>query len=78
VSEIITATFRDGAFVPEQAPAVAPGARVKLTVETLDERVEANTPAGSAEALARFDALCEKLSVSRGKRLTRDELHDRS
>lgn len=74
MSEIITATFRDGAFFPEQTPAVAPGARVKLTVESVDQGPQARP---NAEDVARFDALCETLSVTGGKRLTRDELHDR-
>jgi len=37
MAEIITATFQDGAFVPEQAIDLRDGTRVRLTVEILDE-----------------------------------------
>jgi len=37
MAEIITATFQDGAFVPEQAVDLQEGTRVRLTIEFIDE-----------------------------------------
>jgi len=70
MSEILTAIYQNGAFVPEQATAVAAGARVRLVVEPLGEK-----PAPSIDEL---DSILDELSIdSGGSRLTRDELHDR-
>jgi predicted DNA-binding antitoxin AbrB/MazE fold protein len=72
MSEIITATYRDGAFVPEQAPGLAAGTRVRLVVQTLDVQ-----PQAANGVFAQFDELCDEISVIGGKHLTRQELHDR-
>ncbi len=73
MAEIITATFQDGAFVPEQAVSVPAGARVKLTVEPVDESA-VDSAEGASVAL---DELCERLPIHSGLRLTRDQLHER-
>ena len=72
MSEIITATYRDGAFVPEQALGLAAGTRVRLLVQPLD--VLSQSADGN---LALFDALCDEVSVKDAEHLTRQELHDR-
>lgn len=81
MAEIITATFRDGAFVPEQAISVPAGTRVRLTVQPLDQ-----TPAEAAiaahrrptvEEIAKFNELCDQLSIHGATKMTRDELHER-
>jgi predicted DNA-binding antitoxin AbrB/MazE fold protein len=70
MSEILTAVFQNGAFVPEQATRFAPGARVRMVVESLGEK--------PALTIDEFDALADELSInSGGLRLTRDQLHDR-
>jgi len=73
MTEIITATFRDGAFVPEVQTNIPPGTRVRLVIEALDSNAS-----NVDEALRKFDALCDSVSVTGGKRLSRQELHDRN
>lgn len=81
MAEIITATFVDGAFVPEQAINVPAGSRVRLTVEPVDQTpAEAAIAAHrrpTAEEIAKFNELCDKMSFKSGLRLTRDQLHER-
>ncbi len=70
MSEVLTAIFEGGAFVPEQSTHFQPGERVRLVVESIarDQRL----------AVDEFDQLAEALSVdSGGSRMTRDELHER-
>jgi len=81
MAEIITATFQDGAFVPEQPIAVPSGTRVRLTVEPVEQTSAQVAMAAhhrpTAEKISEFNKLCDRLSVRGGKRLTRDELHER-
>lgn len=83
MQEIITATFIDGAFVPEQAITVPSGTRVKLTVESVDptpaEIAFANHPQPTGEQIAKFNELCDRIGskVKGFKKLTRDQLHER-
>jgi len=71
MSEILTAIYQDGAFIPEQETSVVAGARVRLVVEPLREPVD-------QRAIEEFDAICDELSVdSGGRRMTRDEMHER-
>lgn len=75
--QIIHATYRDGVFIPEQPVAIAADSRVRLTVEA---EIAESTPSkkSKAAAIAAFNESCDRLSVnSGGKRLTRDELHER-
>lgn len=72
MSEILTAIYQNGAFVPEQATSVVAGARVRLVVETLrgpvDERV-----------IDEFDAICDSIVIyDTPPRMTRDEMHERT
>ncbi len=71
MSEILTAIYQDGAFIPEQATSVVAGARVRLVVEPLGDPVD-------ERAIDEFDAICDELSVDDSQtRMTRDQLHDR-
>lgn len=71
MSEILTAIVQNGAFVPDQATAFTPGARVRLIVESLPS-------ADAAASLDEFDALCDEIAVEAPRpRMTRDELHER-
>jgi len=69
--EYITATFRDGAFVPEVQTNLAAGTRVKLFFEPMEE---ASDPAGNS--FQQFDNFCDEIAVAGGRRLSRQELHD--
>jgi len=85
MAEIITATFINGAFVPEHAILFPPGTRVELVVKTVKtastsaaEALRLHTPP-TEEQLASFNAICDKIGQKvRGfKHRTRDELHER-
>jgi predicted DNA-binding antitoxin AbrB/MazE fold protein len=71
MTEIVTATFQDGAFVPEVQTHVPNGSRVRLVVQTIDDQETRE------QFLKEFDEFCDAVSVNGGKHLTRDELHDR-
>ena len=74
MAQIVSATFKDGVFKPDQRPALSESTRVRLVVETID-----------GDESPRHDsawALLERLwSTSRldsgGDRLTRQQLHER-
>lgn len=85
MSEILTAIYQDGAFVPEQATNCVPGSRVRLVIEPAEPY-----PTTAAEALCNhtpptdedweaFERSSKEIAEKvRGfKRLTRDELHER-
>jgi hypothetical protein len=73
MTEILTAIYRDGAFVPEQTTSVPLGTRVRLVVESLPSDTELH------QALNEFDALFDATDVcAPGSHLTRDQLHERS
>ncbi len=80
MNEIITATFVDGAFVPEQMLALPPGTRVQLTIEPADS---SNSPSDlpntntSQVADTSFYQACQDTKLKSGRRLTRDQLHER-
>lgn len=70
MSEVLTAVFQNGAFVPEQATHFLSEARVRMVVESLGEQ--------PTLTIDEFDAIADELSVnSDGTRLTRDQLHER-
>jgi predicted DNA-binding antitoxin AbrB/MazE fold protein len=71
MTEIVIATFQDGAFVPEVQTHVPNGSRVRLVVQTIDSQEEIE------QALQEFDAMCDEVSVTSGDHLTREQLHDR-
>ncbi|MEX0610974.1 MAG: hypothetical protein WD738_08845 [Pirellulales bacterium] len=73
MTEVLTAIYRDGAFVPEQATAVPLGTRVRLVVESLPSDMELQ------QALEEFDALCDEADIcAPGSHLSRDQLHERN
>lgn len=72
--QILAATFKDGVFKPDESPALADSARVRLLVEELNGE-EANR---RDEAWATLQHLWESPRLdSGGDCLTRDELHER-
>jgi len=81
MSEIITATFLNGAFVPEQAISVPAGTRVRLTVEPVDltpaEAAIAAHRRPTSEEVTKFNEMCDRMNFKSGLRLTRDQLHER-
>jgi len=80
MTEIITATFQDGAFVPEQEVSIPAGTRVRLTVEPVDETNSQNSndsQASSEQRPTTLEELCERSPIHSGLRLTRDQLHER-
>lgn len=76
MAEIITATFQDGAFVPEKMPALPAGTRVRLTIEQV-EQTDVDSPSLASAGVTPFVAACEKIGLKSGLRLTRDQLHER-
>ena len=72
MSQIITATFEDGVFRPEGALALAPGTKVRLVVDVCD------TEKGAEDPSTELDRLCKEFPIETdGRRLTRDQLHER-
>lgn len=72
MTQIITATFEHGVLRPDVPIALAPGERVRLTVEPIVSNEQSH-----AEAWDEFERLCEEAPIhSGGKKLTRDELHE--
>jgi predicted DNA-binding antitoxin AbrB/MazE fold protein len=75
MSQVFEATYQDGVFKPDDRPALADRARVRLTVDPVPDQAEASTREhawASLEQLWRLSTL-----DSHGDRLTRDRLHDR-
>lgn len=73
--QVFAATFEDGVFKPDERPALADSARVRLIVETMD----ANESARADQSWAVLQQLWSTSSFnSGGDRLNRDELHDGS
>ena len=74
MSHVITATFENGVFTPDQRPDLPPQTRVRLTVEPLDQ-AELTRRTQAWDALQR---LWESSTInSHGQRLTREQLHER-
>jgi len=68
----VTATFVQGMFKPDQALPLAEQARVRLTIEPLAEQLE------PMEAWQSFKAWIKQNPLhGLGRRLTRNELHER-
>ena len=71
-TEVLTATYLDGAFVPDQLTAVPLGTRVRLVVQSMPDEAEVE------RAIDEFDALCDEVDINApGTHLTRDQLHER-
>ena len=73
MGRVITATYVDGVLKPEYELGIAPGAKVRLILDLWDD-----VCAQHQQACAELDRLCDEFPIeSRGRRLTRDELHER-
>jgi predicted DNA-binding antitoxin AbrB/MazE fold protein len=73
MSQRILATFEDGVFKPEQRLELPARARVRLTVDLLENETQ-NTD----EAWEGLEKLWEETPVdSGGEPLTRDQMHER-
>lgn len=73
MSQIITATVEDGVLKPDQDIGLLSGTKVRLTVELCRD-----LEPGGTFACDELDQLCDEIPVdAQGKRLTRDELHER-
>lgn len=73
MSQIIHATFANGAFQPDEDPRLPTNARVRLIVEPME------TPCDDrAEALLELEELWNSEEIRPGPPpLSRDQLHDR-
>lgn len=72
--QIVSATFKDGVFKPDEQPALSESSRVRLVVEPIngDESYR------RAEAWETLQQLWRNSTLnSAGDHLTRDELHER-
>ncbi len=73
MSQVITATVQDGVLKPDQDMGLSSGTKVRLTVELCQEVDRQPTLANDE-----LDLLCDEFPIdSQGKRLTRDQLHER-
>ena len=73
MSRIITATFEDGVFKPQENLSLAAGTKVQLVVTPCSPG-----NSGGDDPLAELDLLCIEHPIdSGGARLTRDQLHER-
>jgi predicted DNA-binding antitoxin AbrB/MazE fold protein len=73
MSQMITATYRDGMLKPDVPLNLSPGMRVRLVVEPLE-----HLPEAVQEAWEELEQLCAEFPVdSGGIRMTRDQLHER-
>jgi len=72
--QVVAATFKDGVFKPDQRPALAESARVRLMVEPID----GDEAARREESWATLQSLWNDSKFnSGGDRLNRDQLHER-
>jgi predicted DNA-binding antitoxin AbrB/MazE fold protein len=72
--QVITATFEDGVLKPTERLDLQPHARVRLTVEPLEQ----DTAETQRRAWAELEQLWRQSALdSQGERLSRDQLHER-
>jgi predicted DNA-binding antitoxin AbrB/MazE fold protein len=73
--QVLAATFKDGVFKPDEQPALAERARVRLVIQPLDCALAD----GDADSWAMLQQLWRDSTFdSGGDRLNRDQLHERS
>lgn len=72
MGQVVVATFVDGVFKPDEELQLKPGTKVRLVIDTWQEARE-----GYEEGCAELDRLCVEFPVDSGRRLTRNELHER-
>ncbi len=74
MSQIITATYQNGVFKPDQPLSLSEGTRVQLVLTSDGDASEQTDD----EAWEELERLWAKLQIDSGGRLlTRDELHER-
>jgi predicted DNA-binding antitoxin AbrB/MazE fold protein len=72
--QVLSATFEDGVFKPDERPALADTARVRLVIEPLNGEESAQRD----QSWAVLQHLWNTSTFnSRGDRLTREQLHER-
>ena len=72
--QVLSATFKDGVFEPDEQPTLSDRARVRLIIETFD----GDESARRNESWHTLQHLWSTSSFdSRGDRLTREQLHER-
>jgi predicted DNA-binding antitoxin AbrB/MazE fold protein len=72
--QVVSAIFKDGVFKPDQRPALADGARVRLIVEPVD----GDKSVRREESWATVQRLWNASTFNAGgDRLTRNQLHER-
>jgi predicted DNA-binding antitoxin AbrB/MazE fold protein len=73
MSQVIFATVENGVLKPDRELGLSTGTTVRLTLETCDEALSQ-----AQQACDELDDLCDAFPVdSLGRRLTRDQLHER-
>jgi predicted DNA-binding antitoxin AbrB/MazE fold protein len=73
MTQVISATFENGVFKPDQQPNLAEQTKVRLLVETVESGAEL-----SKKAWADLQQIWRTSKFnSHGDRLTRDQLHER-
>jgi predicted DNA-binding antitoxin AbrB/MazE fold protein len=74
--QVLAATFKDGVFKPDEQPALAESARVRLVVETISD--DGDDSRQREQSWAALQKLWETSNLkSNGDRLTRDQFHKR-
>jgi predicted DNA-binding antitoxin AbrB/MazE fold protein len=73
--QVIAATFEDGVFKPDEQLSLSPHTRVRLVVETMDECAETTRRQQAWDAIEQLWR--QSTFDSQGKRLNRDQLHER-
>jgi predicted DNA-binding antitoxin AbrB/MazE fold protein len=72
MSQVITATFENGVLKPDEALDLPAQARVRVTIDSLEEQQE------SGEAWKELERLWNEVDfLPEGDLLTRDQLHER-
>ncbi len=72
--KIISATFKDGVFKPDQPPAITDSTRVRLVVEPLDAKQSTQ----SDQSWTMLEQLWGNSTFdSQNDKLNRDQLHER-
>jgi hypothetical protein len=74
MAQVLAATYKDGVFQPDERPALADSARVRLVVEPMD----GDESVRHEESWAILQGIWKTSTFdSGGSRLSRDELHER-
>ena len=75
MSQVVTAIYENGVFRPSEPLDLPTDARVRLTIDLVEDRDHKN---GQRDRLAALEDLWRNSKIdSHGERLTRDQLHER-